>query len=127
MSTGKGEMKTYIFCALNSPFSGQDKEFNNWYGKYQVPAIVSTKGVVSAQRFVRSEVQMPTAGVSPQYIAIYKIVTDDLARVFAALDESVKEVPKDSAHDATQSQHYTYQELGSLITHDEAKHKNLQK
>jgi hypothetical protein len=126
-STCKGKIKTYVFCAQNSPSPGHDIEFNNWYDKQQVPALLTTPGVVSAQRFARSDVQIETAEPSPQYLIMYKIVTDDLAAVFASIGEHAKSVPRDPAHDTSQSRHFTYQALGPLIIQDRVKKRDSSK
>ena len=114
--TGRGEMKTYYFCAQSSPMPGKDKEFNDWYNKQHGPEMAATPGIVSAQRFRRSAVQRGNAGPSPQYLIMYKIVTDDLASIFDDINRRAKSFPANTTQDATKSEHFTYQALGPVVT-----------
>jgi hypothetical protein len=120
-NTGKGEMKTYYFCARNSPLPGKDKEFNEWYSKQHGPEVAATPGIVSAQRYHRSAVQRDNAGQSPEYLIMYKIVTDDLGSIFDDIDKRAKNFPTDTTHDASKSEHFTYQALGPVITAESLK------
>ena len=120
-NTGKGEMKTYYFCARNSPSPGKDKEFNEWYNKQHGPEVAATPGIVSAQRYHRSAVQRDNAGQSPEYLIMYKIVTDNLGSIFDDIDKRAKSFPTDTTHDASKSEHFTYQALGPVITAESLK------
>jgi len=115
-NTGKGEMKTYYFCARNNPLPGKDKEFNDWYSKQHGPEVAATPGIVSAQRYLRSAVQRDNAGQSPEYLIMYEIVTDDLGSIFDDIDRRAKSFPTDTTHDASKSEHFTYQALGPVVT-----------
>ena len=105
--TGKGEMKTYLYCVFDTPLTGHEAEFNQWYEKQEAPAIAATPGVVSAQRYLRSDVQIETAKPSAPDLIMYKIVTDDLNAVLTAIGERAKAVAPDAAHDAAKSQSFT--------------------
>ncbi len=120
-NTGKGEMKTYYFCARNNPLPGKDKQFNEWYNKQHGPEVAATPGIVSAQRYHRSAVQRDNAGQSPEYLIMYKIVTDDLPSIFDDIDRRSKSFPTDTTHDASKSEHFTYQALGPVVTRDSLK------
>jgi len=119
-STGKGEMKTYLYCVFDTPLTGREAEFNQWYETRQIPAIAATAGVVSAQRYLRSDVQIETAKPSAPNLIMYKIVTDDLNAVLTEIGERAGKVAPDPAHDASKSQSFTYETFGLPIIHQGA-------
>ena len=119
-STGKGEIKTYFYCVFDTPLTGREAEFNQWYETKEIPAIAATPGVVSAQRYLRSEVQIETAKPSAPNFIMYKIVTDDLNAVLTEIGERPGKVAPDPAHDATKSESFTYETFGAPITHEDA-------
>lgn len=82
-----GTSQTYFALVFSSPKPGMEAEFNRWYNDEHAPDVVSIPGFVSAQRFIRSPLQLrPKADDSPAYLVLYKIVTDDLDAVYAEVN-----------------------------------------
>lgn len=80
--------ETYYALVFNGPAEGQEAEYNRWYNEEHAPDVVSIPGFVSAQRYKRAALQFrANAGDSPPYLVVYKIVTDDLAAVYAEVNK----------------------------------------
>ena len=80
-------LRDYFVLVFNGAVAGQEQEYNRWYDQEHAPDVVSIPGFVSAQRFMRSPVQMrPDAGDSPAYVVLYHIRTRDLASVYAEVN-----------------------------------------
>jgi len=85
-------MAEFTYLVLTNPVPGREEEFNRWYTEQHVPDVLRIPGVVSAQRFRRTEQQRGN-GVQPwQYMALYaceaaepQVVTDGIqARIGTA-------------------------------------------
>jgi hypothetical protein len=75
--------KHYIFVVQTNPVPGREAEYNDWYTKVHLPDLVKVPGIVSAQRF---EVAAQNTTPTPyRYLAIYDIVTTDLAATQKAM------------------------------------------
>jgi hypothetical protein len=68
---------------FTDPVAGHEDEYNKWYNEQHQLDVVSIPGFVSAQRFVKDNPLYRYATIQlPQYLIVYKIVTDDLDKVF---------------------------------------------
>lgn len=115
-STGKGELKTYLFVSLNGPKQGQEDAYNEWYDTRHVPDVVATPGFVSGQRYRRSAVQRYSGAQSPPYMVIYTIETDDLQSVFADLDKRHDAFVRSDSLDSSASMIFTCEAIGPEMT-----------
>jgi hypothetical protein len=82
----KADLQTYYLCIFSNPIAGKEDEYNKWYNEEHAPDVVSVPGFVSAQRLVFSDVQFSKTATPPKgvkYLVMYKIVTSDLASVYA--------------------------------------------
>jgi len=78
-------MAKFTYLVLTNPVPGREDEFNKWYTGTHVPDVLRVPGILSAQRFKRTE-QQRGAGPQPwQYMALYecdapepKAVTDGI-------------------------------------------------
>lgn len=70
-------MPTYRLMVMTNPVAGREDEYNEWYTNVHLPDVVKIPGIVSAQRFSRSEVQRPGAEYPWGYLAIYDCETDN--------------------------------------------------
>jgi hypothetical protein len=77
---------------LNDPVPGREEEYNNWYDHQHAPDVVSIPGFVSAQRYVWSEHQLrPDTRAPTKYMIEFKIVTNDVAAVYAEVIRRIRE------------------------------------
>lgn len=69
---------------FTNPNDGQEDEFNRWYDDQHIGDVLRVPGVVGAQRFRLAD---PGTGelAGFQYLAIYKVETDDPQSVLADL------------------------------------------
>lgn len=119
-SASKPEAQTYILMVFSSPVAGKKSEYNQWYNQQHMLDVVSVPGFVSAQRFVISEVQLrPITPQKANYMVMYKIVTPDLASVFAEVARRSKAgmTKMSPALDVTSLSSYTYKALGPVQPH----------
>ena len=81
--------------------------------------MVSIPGFMTAQRFVISEVQLRESKPLPKYLVIYKIVTDDLAAVYAEVSRRLQTgITKMSpAYDRATSISFTYRAIRPIVYH----------
>jgi len=84
--------ETYYMYVMNEPAPGREDEYNDWYDHRHAPDVVSIPGFVSAQRYIESEHQLRANVHTPaKYVIEFKIVTDDLAAVFAEVNRRIRE------------------------------------
>ncbi|MGA3158908.1 MAG: substrate-binding domain-containing protein [Steroidobacteraceae bacterium] len=84
--------ETYYLYVLNDPVAGREEEYNNWYDHQHAPDVVSIPGFISAQRYIWSEHQLrPDARPPTKYLIEFKIVTDDIAAVYAEVIRRIRE------------------------------------
>lgn len=48
-----------LFVVMSNPIQGQDDAFNKWYDTVHVPEVLDVPGVVAAQRYDISELDIP--------------------------------------------------------------------
>jgi hypothetical protein len=84
--------ETYYLYVLNDSVPGREEEFNNWYDHQNVPDLVSIPGFVSAQLYIWSEHQLrPGASPPTKYMIEFKLVTEDIAAVYAEVIRRTRE------------------------------------
>lgn len=84
--------ETYYLYVLNDPAPGREDEYNDWYAHQHAPDVVCIPGFVSAQRYIWSEHQLRPDALRPtEYMIEFKIVTDDLAAVYADVIRRIRE------------------------------------
>ena len=65
-------------------------EFNEWYNEVHIPDMLELPAVVGAERY-----ENPNADEnSPKYLAIYKVETDNIARVMDEVGKHVEQKAK---------------------------------
>jgi hypothetical protein len=96
---------------FNQPVAGQEVEYNDWYDHQHAPDVVSVPGFVSARRYVLAEYQLrPPTHMKPRYVVIYKLVTADLAAVYAEVSRRIRSGETRMSHtlDMSSGENYTY-------------------
>jgi hypothetical protein len=91
--------------------AGQEAEYNDWYDHQHAPDVVSVPGFVSARRYVLAGDQLrPPTLIKPRYLVIYKIVTTDLAAVYAEVGRRIRsgETRMSQSLDRDSGKNYTY-------------------
>ena len=76
----------YFLYVFSNAVQGKDEAYNKWYQDIHIPDVLAVAGLISAQRFVRSDIAIPkgSAGLlasKTKYLAVYKIRTSSLAGV----------------------------------------------
>lgn len=74
-------------------YTCSDKEYHDWYDNEHIPGALAVPGVVSAQRFAFSNIQLPVLGdQNPGYLAIYELE----GNIQAIVDQLMKtlKIPK---------------------------------
>lgn len=107
----KSGAETYYLLVFNQPVAGQEAEYNDWYDHQHAPDVVSVPGFVSARRYVLADYQLrPPTLIKPRYVVIYKIVTTDLAAVYAEVGRRIRsgETRMSRALDMGSGKNYTY-------------------
>lgn len=106
---------TYSLLVFSAPVAGQEDVYNKWYDSQYAPDVVAVPGFVTAQRFVLSDTQFSTQTNAPfpKYLAIYKIVTNDLSSVYAELQRRLKRraIPTSPAFDSATSVSFIYKAI----------------
>jgi len=70
-----------VFVVLTNPIAEADQAFNEWYDTTHIPQVLDVPGVVAAQRYVISEVNVPDDQELPavlpppthRYMVIYEL------------------------------------------------------
>lgn len=79
--------QTYYLFVFSNPATGKEAEFNKWYDEQHAPDVTSVPGFVSGQRFELAAQQLRAGSPAlPKYLVVYKIVTPDLAGVYAEVN-----------------------------------------
>jgi hypothetical protein len=78
-------MKRFQFLVMSNPVEGKEDEYNQWYSHQHLDDLLKVPGVISAQRFRRTDIQR-TSGPHPwAYAAVYECEADDLQDIVAEL------------------------------------------
>jgi hypothetical protein len=111
-SANAGTTETYYFFVFSNAVAGHEDEYNKWYDQQHALDVVAIPGFVSAQRFVKNEIplyRMVDLQV-PKYLALYRIVTDDVEAVFREVNKRLQtgQTVMSPAFDRTTSVSYVY-------------------
>ncbi len=114
-----GNAETYYLLVFSNPVTGKEDEYNKWYDGRHLADVTSIPGFVSGQRYVSSDAQLRDAHPPRKYLAIYKIVTDDLASVFAEVNRRISAgvTVMSPSYDRANSLSYTYKVIRPVIEH----------
>lgn len=84
--------ETYYFLVFSNPTAGHEDEYNQWYDHQHAQDVVSVPGFVTAQRFVKNDLNIyRVVDVQvPKYLILYKIVTNDIESVFAEVTRRLR-------------------------------------
>lgn len=82
-------MQKFNFIVFTNTVEGRDDEFNEWYTNQHLHDVMKIPGVVSAQRFVRSEKQRDPGPFEWKYLAIYNCETDDVMEIIGEIKKRV--------------------------------------
>lgn len=117
MHTGNAE--TYHLLVFSNPVAGKEDEYNKWYSGQHLADVTSIPGFVSGQRYVSSDAQLRNSQPPRKYLAIYEIVTDDLASVYADVNRRISAgiTLMSPAYDRSGSLSYTYKVIRPVIKH----------
>ncbi|MGO9103190.1 MAG: hypothetical protein ACLP9Y_28510 [Mycobacterium sp.] len=74
-------MARNVFVVLTNPIADADQAFNEWYDTTHIPQVLDVPGVVAAQRYAISEVNVPDDQELPavlpppthRYMVIYEL------------------------------------------------------
>jgi hypothetical protein len=79
--------KSVLVVTTRCTDPAREQEFNRWYDEQHIPAILSSRHFVAAQRY---RLGGPASKSEPEatYLAIYEIDTDDVPAAMKALGES---------------------------------------
>jgi hypothetical protein len=119
VATRSQNAETYYLLVFSNPVSGKEEEYNKWYDRQHLADVTSIPGFVSGQRYVSSDQQLRDAHPPRKYLAIYKIVTDDLASVYAEVDRRISTgiTVMSPSYDRSNSLSYTYKVIRPVIEH----------
>ncbi|MGC4250099.1 MAG: hypothetical protein QM605_01160 [Sphingobium sp.] len=82
-------MQKFSFIVFTNCVEGRDDEFNKWYTEQHLQDLMRIPGVVSAQRFRRSEHQRDPGPFEWEYLAIYNCETDDIDGIIGEIRSRV--------------------------------------
>jgi hypothetical protein len=112
--------ETYYLVVFSNPVAGREDEYNRWYDKQHLADVTSIPGFVSGQRYVISNQQLRQDAHPPgKYLAIYKIVTSDLASVYAEVNRRIETgiTAMSPAYDRSKSLSYSYKVIRPVVNH----------
>lgn len=78
-------MPRYSFVVHSNPVAGREDEYNEWYSKEHLPALMRIPGMISAKRFRHIPQQLREGEPAFRYLAIYEIETDKPETFFGEL------------------------------------------
>jgi hypothetical protein len=111
--------ETYYFLVFSNPAAGQEERYNKWYNEQHQLDVVAIPGFVTAQRFVMNDLPLyRRADVElPKYLVVYKIVTEDLEKVFNEVSRRLQtgETKMDASFDRVTSVSYTYRAFRPFV------------
>ena len=115
--TTQKTMETYELLVFSNPVAGAELEYNRWYSERHQQDVVSIPGFKTAQRFVISDVQLRESKPLPKYLIIYRIVTDDLAAVYAEVNRRIETgvTMMSPAYDRPNSLNFTYRAIRPTV------------
>jgi hypothetical protein len=72
-------MARNFLVVMTNPVIGREEEFNDWYDNIHLPEIVRRDGMISAQRFKLSDIQV-NADAPFKYMAMYELSAEGPTR-----------------------------------------------
>lgn len=113
-------MPRFKMVALTNPVEGREDDYNDWYQNVHLPEVLSYKGMLSARRY-KAAVPLQ-APVSYGFLAIYDIETDDLGGLLQRIgaDTAAGRNTTTDAADTANAYTVIFNELGEVVTHDQA-------
>jgi hypothetical protein len=112
--------ETYYLLVFSNPVAGKEDEYNKWYSGQHLADVTSIPDFVSGQRCVASDAQLRNSQPPRKYLAIYKIVTDDLTSVYAEVNRRISTgtTVMSPAYDRPGSFSYTYKVIRPVVKHN---------
>lgn len=109
--------ETYDLLVFSNPVPGAELEYNRWYSEQHQQDVVSIPGFKTAQRFVISDVQLRESQPLPKYLIVYRIVTGDLASVYAEVNRRIETgvTLMSPAYDRANSINFTYRTIRPVV------------
>jgi len=80
-------MSEHVLVVFTNAVDGKHDEFNDWYDRVHIPDLLKIPEIKSAERFRLSGPQKVEGPLPWQYLALYRIETDDLRRVISIIRE----------------------------------------
>lgn len=90
-------MKTY-YLVFSNPVEGEEEEYNRWYSEVHLKEVLQIQGILSAQRFELTPVQL-IGEQEYRYLAMYEIDSDDVEGTTRRLIEAAAWLDLSSALD----------------------------
>lgn len=78
---------SYEYLVFTDPVEGKEAEYNRWYQQTHAPEVASNAGVISAQRYVATDLD-PRSKPIRKYLTLYKIDSSDLAATFKGFKQT---------------------------------------
>jgi hypothetical protein len=102
----------YLLLALTNHADGREADYNTWFDEHHIPEVLSIDGFISAQRYQLAGEQRMPGPLPYTYAAAYRIQTDDLKGVLAALGEVVATGTRTDAGDPARRAIWVLEPLG---------------
>lgn len=80
-------MSEHVLVVFTNAVEGKQEEFNDWYDRIHIPDLLKIPEIKTAERFRLSGPQKMEGALPWQYMALYRIETDDLSRVISIIKE----------------------------------------
>ncbi len=74
-------MPSFTLVVLSNPVEGREDEYNDWYTNAHLADVLGVPGVVSAQRFRRTEQQRTAGPHAWKYMALFECEADEVRTV----------------------------------------------
>lgn len=119
-SASRGNAQTYYQFVFSNPVAGKESEYNTWYDNQHVPDVVSVPGFIEGHRLNLASGGRTAPGQTRyEYLAMFKIVTDNLPSVFADFRQRAPKMPGSPAFGENAG--YTYKTWGPLLSGDQVR------
>jgi len=118
--------QTYYQIVFSNPVAGKEADYNAWYDKQHLPDVVSVPGFVEGQRLKLATAGRTAPGQTRyEYLALYKIVSDNLPSVFADFRQRAPKMPGSPAFGENAG--YTYKAWGPILYGDQVRAQRAKK
>ena len=82
--------KTYQFLSFVNGLRGREKEYDRWYLNHHIHELLEVPGFAAAQRFTIERAVCEGLLPAFNFLGVYEVRTDDLARSIATLESHLK-------------------------------------